>query len=278
MNFFESTNLLGKKLRIAGQRYLNGMGRKELAHLLFLILLCLFYVIGNGFGFSDSKLQETTVAMENYEERLKANFKTGRSDSTIVDKEREHLLMAIEERIAKYLYQIPDYSYITALETYLKYRPELLHQFPSCVPLEKGDYSLSSRYGIRIHPISKKRATHFGVDLAAPSGKPVYASATGTVSDVIHSEKGYGIHIIIRHRFGFKTLYGHLDKVLVAKGQTIKQHELIATVGSSGSSTGFHLHYEIWKNKTKIDPRPSFNLKQTIYAEVMDIKPIEHGK
>lgn len=278
MNFFESTNLLGKKLRLAGQRYLKGMGRKELAHLLFLILLCLFYVIGNGFSFSDSKLQETTVAMENYEERLKTNLKMNHSDSTIVDKEREHLLMAIEERIAQYLYQIPDYSYLSALETYLKYRPELLHQFPSCVPLEKGGYWLSSSYGIRTHPISKKRAAHFGIDLAAPSGKPVYASASGTVSDVIRSENGYGIHIIIRHRFGFKTLYGHLDKVLVAEGQTINQHELIAAVGSSGSSTGFHLHYEIWKNETKIDPRPSFNLKRMIYAEFMDLKPNDYAE
>ncbi|RIV68959.1 M23 family peptidase [Flagellimonas aequoris] len=278
MNFFESANLLGKKLRIVGHCYISGMGRKELAHLLFLILLCLFYVIGNGFGFSNSKLRETTVAMENYGERLKDNFKTDRFDSTIVDKEREHLLLAIEERIAKYLYQIPDYSYIATLETYLTYRPELLHQFPSCVPLEKGNYSLSSRYGMRTHPISKKTKTHFGIDLAAPSGKPIYASAAGTVSEVIYSENGYGIHIIIRHRFGFKTLYGHLEKVLVAKGQTIDQHELIATVGSSGSSTGFHLHYEVWKNEVKIDPRPSFNLKKTIYAEVMDIKPNTHGK
>lgn len=276
MNFFESATVLGKKFRMAGKCYLKEMGRKELAHLLFLILLCLFYVVGNGFNFSDSKLRETAVAMEHYEERLQTNLKTSYPDSIPVDKEREHLLLAIEERIAKYLYQIPDYSYITVLETYLSYRPELLHQLPSCVPLEKGDYSLSSKYGVRTHPISKKRATHFGIDLAAPSGKPVYASASGTVSDVIHSEDGYGTHIIIRHRFGFKTLYGHLDRVLVAKGQNVKQHELIATVGSSGSSTGFHLHYEIWKNKAKIDPRPSFNLKWTIYAKAMAIKPNDH--
>ncbi len=186
--------------------------------------------------------------------------------------------MAIEEGIVNYLYQVPDYSYITALETYLQYRPELLRQFPSCVPLEKGDYFLSSRYGIRTHPISKKRAVHFGIDLAAPSGKPVYVSATGTVADVIRSDKGYGIHIIIRHRFGFETLYGHLEKVLVSKGQTVHQHELIGTVGSSGSSTGYHLHYEIRKNDARIDPRPSFDLKKTIYVAVMNTKPENNGE
>ncbi|NYJ28226.1 M23 family metallopeptidase [Allomuricauda sp. ARW1Y1] len=216
--------------------------------------------------------------MENYTELLQTNLEIIPSDSTMVYTEREQLLAAIEERIAKYLYQITDYSYITALQPYLTYRPELLHQLPSCVPLEKGDYSLSSGFGLRVHPISKKPTAHFGIDLAAPSGKPVYASAAGTVADVIRSENGYGTHIIIRHRFGFKTLYGHLDKVLVVKGQTIEQNEPIATVGSSGSSTGYHLHYEIWKNEKKIDPRPSFNLKKTIYAEVMNTKPSNHGK
>lgn len=280
MKFFESANLWGKKLRLAAHSYVyvKGLGRKELAHLLLLILLGLFYVVGNGFGFSDTKLEETTVAMKSYTERLQTNLEMNSSDSIMVYTEREQLLAAIEERIVKYLYQIPDYSYITALQTYLKSRPELLHQLPSCVPLEKGDYALSSGFGLRVHPISKKPTAHFGIDLAAQSGKPVYASAAGTVADVIRSENGYGTHIIIRHRFGFKTLYGHLDKVLVLKGQTIEQHECIATVGSSGSSTGFHLHYEIWKNEKKINPRLSFNLKKTIYAEVMNTKPSNHGK
>ena len=81
--------------------------------------------------------------------------------------------------------------------------------------------------------------------MAAPLGKTVYATASGIVSKVIYSSNGYGNHIIIKHRFGFESLYGHLNKILVRKGQKIGQHELIATVGNTGTSTGYHLHYEI---------------------------------
>jgi murein DD-endopeptidase MepM/ murein hydrolase activator NlpD len=59
---------------------------------------------------------------------------------------------------------------------------------------------------------------------------------------------------------------------VVKKGQAVTQHELLGTVGSSGNSTGFHLHYEVWKNGIKVDPRPSFNLKKTIYTEALAIK------
>ena len=89
--------------------------------------------------------------------------------------------------------------------------------------------------------------------------------------DIIYSKKGYGTHIIVKHRFGFQTLYGHLDKVLARKGQKVKQHELIATVGNSGSSTGYHLHYETIKNEIKIDPRPSLNLKKSIYGHLIQL-------
>ena len=217
------------------------------------------------------------MVMEGFEERLKLNV-VSTLPNAIIDKERGQLLMAIEERIVAYLYQIPDYSYMGALETYLQVRPQLLEQFPSAVPLEKGGYSLTSRYGVRSHPISGKTKKHFGIDLAASSDTPVYASASGTVLDIIHSKKGYGTHIIIKHRFGFQTLYGHLNKILVHKGQQVEQHELIGTVGNTGNSTGYHLHYEILKNKIKIDPRLSLNLKQQIYAHLIELKPDNDGE
>uniref|UniRef100_UPI00123DB3C3 M23 family metallopeptidase n=1 Tax=Arenibacter lacus TaxID=2608629 RepID=UPI00123DB3C3 len=160
------------------------------------------------------------------------------------------------------------YSYISSLETYLKYRPNLLTQFPAAVPLGKGKYSISSDYGFRIHPISKNEKNHVGIDLSAPDGTTVHATASGTIEKVVHSPIGYGTHIVIRHRFGFETLYGHLEKVLVHKGESIAQHQIIGTVGSTGSSTGPHLHYEILKNREKIDPRPSFDLKKKIYDEL----------
>ncbi|WP_339652517.1 M23 family metallopeptidase [uncultured Maribacter sp.] len=278
MIIFETTNFLLKKIRFDAKRYLQSFGRKQLAYVLFLAVLLLYYLFGHVLEYSDKRLPETTVVMEQYGQRLEMNLSSKQTDTIVVLKEREHLLTAIEERIVAYLYQMPDYSYMTSLEVYLKYRPELLQQFPSAVPLEKGDYVLSSQYGIRTHPISLKTKKHFGIDLAAPLGKTVYATASGIVSEVIYSSNGYGNHIIIKHRFGFESLYGHLNKILVRKGQKIQQHELIATVGNSGNSTGYHLHYETVKNESKIDPIPSLNLKRNVYAELIEQNNNNHGE
>lgn len=269
MNFFELTNLIGKKIQVNASKRAKTLDWKHPAYILFLVILFLFYILPRINGFSEGKFRHNTMVMEQYGERLRINMGTALQDSVVAEKERRRLMAAIEERIVSFLYQIPDYSYIRPLETYLEYRPKLLEQFPSAVPLEKGGYYLSSRYGIRMHPISGRTKKHFGIDLAAKLGKPVYASASGVVSKVIYSKKGYGTHIIIRHRFGFESLYGHLTKALVGEGQKVGQHELIATVGSSGSSTGYHLHYEVMKNGVKIDPRPSLNLKKRIYTHLI---------
>ncbi|RKN83511.1 M23 family metallopeptidase [Ulvibacterium marinum] len=247
---------------------LQSVSKKRIGTIVFLLLLALFYVNSPISKVWNDSLVETTIAMDGYGEQLESNLNSTANDTVILKKERVQLLRNIEEKLVAYLYQIPDYSYIAALETYLEYAPMILEQIPSTVPLEKGDYWLSSEYGVRKHPIFRKRKKHFGIDLAATSDRYVYASASGTVLSITHSQKGYGTHIIIKHRFGFETLYGHLNKVLVSEGQTVAQHELIATVGTTGSSTGFHLHYEVVKNGIKIDPIYSLNLKRKIYKNL----------
>ncbi|HEA22812.1 hypothetical protein LCGC14_0676290 [marine sediment metagenome] len=278
MNYFGITTFWRKKNLTADRKRPTGLGKKNLAYLLFLILISLFYALRYGTSVSGEPLLDTKVAMEGYGESLRMNMGSVLPDTIVINKEREQLLTAIEERIVTYLYRIPDYSYINSLKTYLRFRPKLLEQFPSAVPLEKGDYFVSSSYGIRSHPISGKSKKHFGIDMAAPLGKPVYASASGTVLDIVHSKNGYGMHIIIKHRFGFRTLYGHLSKILVSKGQSVEQHELIGTVGSTGSSTGYHLHYEILKNEIQVDPMLSLNLKKTIYTHLIEPKPENDGR
>ncbi|MCM4166570.1 hypothetical protein KCTC52924_03510 [Arenibacter antarcticus] len=277
MIFFESTTFWSKILGVTKPKRDKSFGNKELAYFLFLILMCLFYIIWHSPYVSTQRLKDTTVTMDFYEERLKLNLESSSMDVDLTERERDQLLLAIEELIVGFLYQIPDYSYISSLETYLQYRPKLLEQFPSAVPLEKGNYTITSNYGIRIHPISEKEKKHYGIDLATARGKYVYASASGTILNILYSKKGYGTHIIIKHRFGFITLYGHLEKVLVQKGQIVKQHEIIGTVGSTGSSTGYHLHYEILKNKNKIDPKPSFNLKKDVYTHLIKTSTIKGG-
>jgi murein DD-endopeptidase MepM/ murein hydrolase activator NlpD len=251
-------------------KHMNVLSKKEVGYLLFLALTIVVLLLDKGFSTMAENLEEQTLAMDRYNESLKVNSETVPWDSIVSGKERERLLYAIEDGIVKYLYQVPDYSYIASLETYFIYSPRLLDEIPSCTPLEKGDYRMSSAFGYRTHPISGKRKKHLGLDFAAPKDKQVYATASGTVVSVVRSETGYGTQIVIRHRFGFRTLYGHLTKILVHKGQFVRQHELIGTVGSSGASTGYHLHYEVDKNGEKVDPVPSLNLKRNIILKLIE--------
>lgn len=276
MKVFEFTSIFRRNSNGEKLNPLKSISNKRLWLSAFLLSTVLFYAYDYLLDFSNTDLEDNTLALQQYGNDLRSNIHSTSTDTIIVHLEREQLLRSIEERLVTYLYQVPDYRYLESLEPYFRFAPEILGQIPSAVPLEKGDYSLSSNYGIRKHPISGKEKKHYGIDLAAGPDKYVYASASGTVLFIIHSEAGYGTHIIIKHRFGFETLYGHLNKVLVGKGQKIKQHELIGTVGTTGSSTGYHLHYEIIKNGTKIDPAFSLNLKNKIYQNLYS-KQTENG-
>ncbi|TVX96082.1 murein hydrolase activator EnvC family protein [Cohnella terricola] len=119
----------------------------------------------------------------------------------------------------------------------------------------KSEYRLSSPFGYRIHPITGSKKLHTGLDMAAPKGTPIYAAETGVVT-VAQSWSGYGNCVIIDHGGGLWTLYGHMSQILVEKGQTVKRGEKIGLVGSTGQSTGNHLHFEVRKNAEPVDPAP----------------------
>ena len=170
------------------------------------------------------------------------------------------VIRKIEHNLLRFLNNIQSYSDLEIIRPYLEIRPGVLKSIPSMTPLEKQTYRTSSTYGVRKHPISKKIKNHNGYDLAADQGSKVYATADGRVSLAKNSNQGYGNYIIIKHRFGFETKYGHLQKILISDGEFVDQGQLIGYVGSTGLSTGPHLHYEIIKNEKMIDPYPSFNL------------------
>lgn len=124
-------------------------------------------------------------------------------------------------------------------------------------PLKSGTYRLSSSYGQQKHPISGQMRFHRAVDLAAQTGTPVYAAAAGTVVNVvtdIERGSGPGKYIEVQHKKGFMTRYTQLHDVSVQTGQTVQQGENIAKVGSSGLSTGPHLHFEMWKDGEHVNP------------------------
>ncbi len=127
---------------------------------------------------------------------------------------------------------------------------------PSRRPLN-GEHVVTSAFGQRMHPILKKHKMHFGVDFKAPLGTPVMATSDGEIVKAEFREK-YGNMIVIRHDDTFETLYSQLSEIQVKVGQTIKKGEQIGLVGSSGMSTGPHLHYEVHKDGKAVNPEGFF--------------------
>lgn len=113
---------------------------------------------------------------------------------------------------------------------------------------------LTSRFGFRIHPLFGRRQFHTGVDIAAPRGAPVRAAFDGTVL-FAGWYGGYGKLVIIDHGQGLSTLYGHLDEILATPGQRVARTQVVGLVGSTGYTTGPHLHYEVRRNGRPIDPQ-----------------------
>mgnify|MGYP003291876692 CR=1 FL=1 len=136
-------------------------------------------------------------------------------------------------------------------------KTDMLSCIPAIRPL-RNMYSVTSGFGRRYHPILKVLRAHTGVDIAAPKGTPVYATADGTVTSETPGG-GYGISVVIIHGYSYKTLYAHLSKRSVKPGQKVKRGQLIGYVGSTGMSSGSHLHYEVRKNNTPVNPIYYFN-------------------
>ena len=130
-------------------------------------------------------------------------------------------------------------------------KEEEMKHMPSMRPIAND---LISGFGYRMHPILKVRKLHTGLDFGAPMGSAVYATADGIVTMAGNGANGYGMQIDIAHGFGYETKYAHLSRVAVGVGNKVKRGDVIGLTGNSGLSKGPHLHYEIKKDGTKIDP------------------------
>ena len=122
----------------------------------------------------------------------------------------------------------------------------------------KNRYWLSSPYGWRSSPFTGKRSFHGGMDMAANMGTPIYASLDGRVTTVAYNET-YGNYVIITHHSGYKSLYAHMSKVTCKKGNFVYTNTKIGEVGSTGLSTGPHLHFTIYKNGKTVNPSSLIN-------------------
>jgi murein DD-endopeptidase MepM/ murein hydrolase activator NlpD len=144
---------------------------------------------------------------------------------------------------------------------------------PSQMPLEKA--TLTSDFGMRIHPVLGGRRAHKGIDLAAPSGTPVYATADGLVG-MAQWFSSYGNYVQIEHGAGLETRFGHLSGYTVRAGDRVTKGQLIGYVGSTGRSTGPHLHYEVRIAGDAVNPLPY--MVETTAQEAFALARGEGGK
>ncbi|MBO4404738.1 MAG: peptidoglycan DD-metalloendopeptidase family protein [Treponema sp.] len=124
----------------------------------------------------------------------------------------------------------------------------------------KAGYRITDVFGPRIDPIAHVRSYHSGIDLACPSGTPIYPAMSGVISLTGWSNV-YGNYVIISHIDGYQTLYGHMSKITCKKGDRVNQSDMIGKVGSTGYSTGNHLHFTVYKNGNRINPEKVVKLR-----------------
>ena len=136
-----------------------------------------------------------------------------------------------------------------------KEKNKLLAAIPAIQPVKNENLKrIASGFGYRSDPFTKARKMHEGMDFTAKSGTPIFATGDGVVAKADNSASGYGNHIVIRHGFGYETLYGHLSKYNCRAGQSIKRGDVIGYVGSTGRSEAPHLHYEVHKDGKAVNP------------------------
>ncbi|MBP9151888.1 MAG: M23 family metallopeptidase [Flavobacteriales bacterium] len=177
----------------------------------------------------------------------------------------------LDELTKKLVVQSRSFDEVIALA---KNKEVMLASIPAIQPIANDKLTrVASGFNYRIHPIYKVRHFHTGIDFAAPQGTDIYATGDGVVSEVNMVKGGYGSHIVIDHGYDYKTLYAHMSRFKVRVGTKVKRGDVIGYVGSSGTSTAPHLHYEVIKNGEKINPMNFFfnDLSPEEYEKVLEL-------
>ncbi|WP_343693512.1 M23 family metallopeptidase [Chitinophaga sp.] len=173
----------------------------------------------------------------------------------------------LQELVHRISIQAKSYEKIDDL---VKNKQKMLASIPAIQPVSNKDLKrIASGFGYRIDPIYKTVKYHSGLDFAAPAGTPIYATGDGVVEEASMSDVGYGNHVVVNHGYGYKTRYGHMLRIKVKAGTTVKRGDVLGWVGSTGKSTGPHCHYEVEKNGDKVDP---------VYFFFNDLSPEEFDR
>jgi murein DD-endopeptidase MepM/ murein hydrolase activator NlpD len=166
----------------------------------------------------------------------------------VLSPDLSNALTVVDELTRKLEFEKEQYREIS---NQFEYNKDLYECIPAIKPVD-GNYAYSS-YGMRMHPILKQRRFHSGIDIIVDTGTPIYATGNGRVI-FVGRRGGYGLEIVIDHGFGYRTVYAHLSKQLVKRGQKVLRGELIGKSGNTGLSSGPHLHYEVHHKGAKLNP------------------------
>lgn len=170
-------------------------------------------------------------------------------------------------------YQVQSKSYSNLIKM-AQNKSNMLASIPAIQPIpNKNLRRIASGFGYRVDPIYKTRKMHKGMDFTAPTGTKIYATGDAVVKKVLNKRWGYGKHVVLDHGYGYATLYGHMSRINVRVGQKVKRGQLIGLVGSTGKSTGPHLHYEVHRNGTAVNPVGYFynDLTSEQYEEMLKL-------
>lgn len=229
----------------------------------------------------DEELYRAALYADKFPDELR-QMGTGGSDRYIYmnDLSNAELLKSTTEQINQLekRLQAQSLSFRELLEL-AKEKEAILASIPAIQPIRNTD--LKKRiggYGWRIDPIYKTRRMHKGMDFTASRGTEVYATGDGVVEEIEKKRWGYGKSIIINHGHGYKTRYAHLSAFKIRKGQKVKRGELIGLVGSTGKSTGPHLHYEVVVNGKKVNPIGYYHsdLTPEQYEQLLEMSENSH--
>jgi murein DD-endopeptidase MepM/ murein hydrolase activator NlpD len=157
---------------------------------------------------------------------------------------------------------------IAQMTTLLKSQKELLYDIPTLWPVAGGKGNITGVFGLEEHPFTHGFRLHNGIDVAWGVGTPILATANGKVHSIFFQPNGLGHGAIIRHKYGFFTLYGHLRRAVVRMGEEVVRGQTIGYLGNSGLSTGPHLHYEVRMGTQAVDPMHFLDIKSPLVQKV----------
>ncbi len=192
---------------------------------------------------------------------LPDSIRSGKSEKVIDDydfayHETDELIAQLGQQTStlKHRIDMQQRSYDTLQKMVLS-KEKMLASIPAIQPISNKNLEhIASGFGYRIDPIYKTPKMHTGLDFAAAIGTPIYATADGVIRESSYDDGGYGNNVIVNHGYGYETLYGHMVRIKARVGEIVKRGQVLGYVGSTGKSTGPHLHYEIIRNGKKIDP------------------------